>query len=160
MCQRKLYKYVILGYIIAHIVRKSKFKITRASATSAFGRRGGKKARNISRSNPTSKTPPQKKIPIKNDNQIKTSSKKKITKKRIQLRILQSTQQRSKRQSSRKVSGISVPSGSGKFTRAVDVGRGKMQDVVFTFSNGTITNKRKLGKPVPQSRRFKEKRRR
>lgn len=71
---------------------------------------------------------------------------------------IQSTQQRSKIQEKRKVSIMPIPSGSGKFTRAIDVGRGKMQDAVFTFSKGKITNKRFLGEPVRQSKRFKEKR--
>ncbi len=61
-------------------------------------------------------------------------------------------------QPKRKVSKIPIPSGSGKFTRAVNVGGGNMQDAVFTFSNGTVTDTRFLGEPVRQSKRFKEKR--
>ncbi len=61
-------------------------------------------------------------------------------------------------QAKRKVSQIPIPSGSGKFTRAVNVGGNKMQDAVFTFSKGKITNTRFLGEPVRQSRRFIEKR--
>ncbi len=138
---------------------KRKFIITRASATSAFGRRSKKRSRNIIRSNPTVKISPSppKKIEVKNktlqtknNNQNKIILRKKIIVKKMRSRILPRRQEKSKVQT--------IRSGSGKFTRAIDVGGGKMQDVVFTFSQGKITNRKFLGKPVPQSRRFKEKR--
>ncbi len=64
--------------------------------------------------------------------------------------------------SRRAIQGIRAPSGVGRkgtFTRAIDVGGGKMQDVLFSYSGGRITEKKLLGKPLPQSGRFKEKQR-
>lgn len=47
---------------------------------------------------------------------------------------------------------------SGTVTRVVDVGGGKMQDVVIKFRNGKIVSQKFLGKPIPQSLRFKQSR--
>ncbi len=46
--------------------------------------------------------------------------------------------------------------GRGTFTKAVDIGGGRMQDHVFRFSDGKITNISAIGESFPQSRRFKE----
>ena len=52
---------------------------------------------------------------------------------------------------------LSTPkTGAGKFTKAVDVGGGKMQDFVFDFSNGRITNRTPVGRSFVQTKRFKE----
>lgn len=46
--------------------------------------------------------------------------------------------------------------GTGTFTKAVDVGGGKMQDVLFSYSNGRITGRKLLGQSFPQTQKFKE----
>ena len=46
--------------------------------------------------------------------------------------------------------------GSGSFTRAVDVGNGLMQDFIFKYSNGKIISVTPIGKKFPQTKRFKE----
>lgn len=52
---------------------------------------------------------------------------------------------------------VEVPSsGTGSFTRAIDVGNNKMQDVRVRFSNGKIVETTLLGKPIPQTKRFKD----
>lgn len=145
---------------------KSKFVIKRASATSSFSsfnRSARKKTRNINRSNPTSKISSQKRK-VKN---VSSPTQKIIGTKSLLNQNNTSRQKKGntiKQQIQRNApidklrSPVSIPSGSGKFTSAVNVGNGKMQDIVFTFSQGNITDRRPLGVPVPQSRRFKEKR--
>lgn len=44
----------------------------------------------------------------------------------------------------------------GTITRAVDVGGGKMQDVRIEFKDGKIFSEKFLGKPIPQTTRFKQ----
>ena len=46
--------------------------------------------------------------------------------------------------------------GTGTFTKAVDVGGGKMQDILFSYSNGRITGRKLLGQSFPQTQKFKE----
>ncbi len=58
--------------------------------------------------------------------------------------------------SQKAIRSIEAPSGVGKFTKAMDVGRGKMQDVLFSYSRGKITGQKLIGKPIPKSKRFKE----
>lgn len=50
-----------------------------------------------------------------------------------------------------------VPKGSGTITRAIDVGGKKMQDFILRFLNGKVISATPLGKPIPQTKKFKEK---
>jgi hypothetical protein len=46
--------------------------------------------------------------------------------------------------------------GTGKITKAIDVGGGKMQDFVISYSKGNILSVTSTGPQVPQSQRFKD----
>lgn len=46
--------------------------------------------------------------------------------------------------------------GVGRFTKAVDVGRNRMQDIIFSFSKGKIIKARPIGKSIPQTQAFQQ----
>ena len=55
-------------------------------------------------------------------------------------------------------SQVTAPSfGAGTFTKAVDVGGGRMQDAFFRYSGGVITETKLIGKSFKQTQRFKDK---
>ena len=56
-----------------------------------------------------------------------------------------------------KLTPLNTPrTGRGTFTRAVDVGGGKMQDVIFRYANGRIIKRTPIGKKFKQTKKFKE----
>ena len=55
-----------------------------------------------------------------------------------------------------KITPLNTPRvGTGAFTRAVDVGGGKMQDVFFRYRNGRIIERKRVGGRFPQTEKFK-----